>query len=326
MAEPTDTALREAYATVVEGGRAFWRQAPAGCVRVSGPDRVDFLHRQTTNDVKRLGQGNVLPNVLTAPTGRILAAFTMLAEPEAIALIAPLGVTAWLADYLRRRIFFMDHVAVDDASAELAQFDLGGAAAGGLLQSLGIDAAPEGELLAQGEGLRAFAIAAGAPLNPLYRIVAPAEAAAEVTARLAAGEGVVLPDGAFEVLRIEAGLPAAGHELTDAYTPLEVGLRGWVASDKGCYTGQEVIARQITYDKVTKSLVGLRLASMVEPGATLTGDGRRCGEVTSVAESPRYGPIALAVVRRPADTPGTSLTAGEGESTVRGVVTALPFG
>jgi folate-binding protein YgfZ len=101
-------------------------------------------------------------------------------------------------------------------------------------------------------------------------------------------------------MRVEAGLPAAGAELSEDYTPLEAGLAAAISSTKGCYTGQEVLARQITYDKVTQHLCGLRLTRRAQPGGRVWApDGSPVGRVTSAATSPRFGEIALAVVKRP---------------------------
>jgi folate-binding Fe-S cluster repair protein YgfZ len=94
---------------------------------------------------------------------------------------------------------------------------------------------------------------------------------------------------------------------------------------KGCYTGQEVIARQINYDKIARRLVGLRLDAPVSAGATVLVEGRSAGEVTSAALSPRCGPIALAVLRRPHFAPGTPVSVTEAAGAVHGTVTALPF-
>jgi len=130
---------------------------------------------------------------------------------------------------------------------------------------------------------------------------------------------------AYETVRVEAGLPAAGRELTDAYTPLETGLRAAVHEAKGCYTGQEVLARQINYDKITRQMVGLRLETPVQRGAAVQVEGRGAGEVTSAVVSPRFGAIALAVVKRPHFEPGTVVMVASGEETARGEVVALPF-
>ena len=129
-------------------------------------------------------------------------------------------------------------------------------------------------------------------------------------------------DEAYQVRRIELGRPEPGAELTGEYSPLEAGLAWACAENKGCYTGQEIIARQITYDKVTRVLVGLVGDAPLSPGASLSADGRDVGTITSTAYSPLLGaPIALAIVKRPHDVPGSELQS-EGKS-VR--VTALPF-
>jgi tRNA-modifying protein YgfZ len=132
---------------------------------------------------------------------------------------------------------------------------------------------------------------------------------------------VELSDAEYEILRLEAGLPAAGHELTEEYTPLETGLEQLVSTSKGCYTGQEVLARQVNYDKVTRHLAGLRLKAEVPAGSSVTSEGKPAGIITSIAISPRLGPIALAVLRRPYHEPGTAVSVGE----IKGTVEALPF-
>jgi folate-binding protein YgfZ len=129
-------------------------------------------------------------------------------------------------------------------------------------------------------------------------------------------------ESAYERYRIELGRPVAGHELTDAYNPLEAGL-AWVCADnKGCYTGQEIIARQITYDKITKSLVGLRSAHLLPVGAEILVDGRAVGAVTSATENmDAQAPIALAIVKRPFHEAGATLSV-DGQAVE---VVTLPF-
>lgn len=84
-------------------------------------------------------------------------------------------------------------------------------------------------------------------------------------------------DKQYNVLRIEADLPRAGYELTGEYTPLEVGLKNMVSETKGCYTGQEVIARQINYDKVTQSLTGLNLQESIQIDERIWFDNKSVG-------------------------------------------------
>lgn len=317
--------LGEGYRAAREGA-AFRPLPDAGYVRVGGEDRTDFMQRQTTNDVRLLGSGKALVNVLASPTARILHAFTMLQEPEHLALVTVAGGEA-LAAYLRGKIFFMDKVTVEDASAEFSQFDLDGPQAGDLLTQIGLERAP-------GEGERADAHVGGAPLTVFgrkglagvgYWLLAPTGHGADVERALLDAGAVPLGEEAYDVLRVEAGLPAPGAELTEDFTPLETGLAYTVSTSKGCYTGQEVLARQINYDKVSRQLVGLRLKEPAPAGSAVRAEGRPAGTVTSVARSPEHGWIALAVVKRPHHEPGSSVAVQTASGEVGATVSALPF-
>jgi folate-binding protein YgfZ len=109
------------------------------------------------------------------------------------------------------------------------------------------------------------------------------------------------------------------------YTPLENNMNWAISSTKGCYTGQEVIARQITYDKVTRKLVGVRLGAEVAVGSTVFAGKQAAGTVTSTALSSKFGPIALAMIKRPHNETGADVTIGDQDSGVLGTVADLPF-
>ena len=223
----------------------------------------------------------------------------------------------------------MDKVTLVDASAELVQLDLLGPGSPAILAQLGIDPALQpGQVVSsmyEGALLQALALEPAFGLG--VRLLIPTGAAAVLEEFITTGGAVRLLDEDYSILRIEAGLPAAGAELSEDYTPLEAGLLAAISSTKGCYTGQEVVARQLTYDKVTQHLCGLRLEDHAQPGERLwAADGSPAGKVTSVAASPRFGEIALAVVKRPHHQLGETLRVGETvETTVRGQVVALPF-
>lgn len=317
--------LPEDYRAAKEG--AVFRPLPAaGYLRLSGGDRMDFLQRQTTNDVSALRGGRALMDVLTSPTARILDVFELILEDEHIGVLTQPGRGEGLASYLRGKVFFMDDVAIEDASEEIVQVELDGPHAADVLTRLGAEQVPEqGELVEERINDAAVRIIGQAGLAGTgYRLLIPAAQADEVEAALRGVGAVRLSDAVYEVLRVEAGLPAVGAELSEDYTPLEVGLSDAVSLSKGCYTGQEVLARQVNYDKVTRQMAGLALEQPVPPGSALRAEGRPAGAVTSVAESPVHGWIALAVVKRPHDEPGSELTVRTDDQEIRATVRTLP--
>ena len=119
-------------------------------------------------------------------------------------------------------------------------------------------------------------------------------------------------------VRVERGIPAFGKELTEDYNPHEANLVHHVSFSKGCYIGQEVIARLQTYKKVSKYLVGLRWrGDGLEPGSFLAHGGKRVGIVTSVARVPHTGAnVGLGYVRKQFAAPGRTV-ADDGGNEIR---------
>ena len=307
-------------------GAAFFPQVSAGYLVIGGADRVAFLQRQSTNDVRLLSPERALVTALTSPTARILDVLTLLAEPETITALTLPDRGVETAHFLRSRIFFMDKVSVDDTSAAYKQVDLIGPKAGEGLGRLGVNRPPQvGEVLSSEVAGNAFRVLGQRGFG--YRLLVPAASSEMVAALLVEAGAIALTPQSYTILRVEAGLPAAGHELVEEYTPLEAGLEWAISDAKGCYTGQEVIARQITYDKVTRHLVGLQAEADLSLGERLwpPQEERPAGSVTSAAISPRFGPIALGIIRRPFDEPGTRLAVGEPSGDRFAMVTALPF-
>lgn len=305
---------------------AFYHQSAIGWLRISGPDRVDFLQRQSTNDIKRLSDGNTLTTVLTDPAARILDVLTLFEDDEGFAAVTLPGNAEKTSAFLRSRIFFMDQVKLEDESDTYIHFHLIGPQTERTLEQLGVNAIPEDTALVD------LAVD-GAPAHLFRRwdwgwqISARLEVHEPIEAALEAAGAVRLSEASFTSLRVESGIPAGGHELTNDYTPLETGLRALISDTKGCYTGQEVIARQITYDKVTRHLVGLRLSALVEHGSRLwSPEGNQpAGEITSLVNSPRFGLIALGIIKRDFSRPGTSLRIGRDKSGGTAEVVTLPF-
>jgi folate-binding protein YgfZ len=306
-------------------GAALIARGVGDVIRLSDADRHDFLHRMTTNAINGLPPGRSVVTVLTSPTARILFVFTVLARQEDLLLLPAPGQGGALARHLRGQIFFMDKVKLQDVGNDWARLRLVGAQAATVAAACGLPVAdlPNGGWVAREE---VIALAQGDYDLPGYELLVSAARHADLRDRLLATGATPVGPAAVEARRVELGRPAPGAELTEEVNPLEAGLAWTCADNKGCYTGQEIIARQITYDKVTKSLVGLRSAALLKPGSEVRAEGRSAGVVTSATYSPALdAPIALAIVKRPYNQPGTTVQVVCDNAGNDAHVVALPF-
>lgn len=163
-----------------------------------------------------------------------------------------------------------------------------------------------------------------------YRLLVPVAALESTRAALVAEGARFVAKEAAECARIEAGRPLWGMDMDESTLPQEVNLEalGAVSFTKGCYTGQEVVARLHFRGHVNRRLMGLRIEGAVAPerGAELTNlEGAACGDVRSAVVSPRFGPIALGMVRREVDA-GAQVSTRVAGASVSVEVTGLPFG
>ncbi|MCW5887608.1 MAG: hypothetical protein KIT07_05750 [Anaerolineales bacterium] len=275
---------------------AYYRVAQPGALRLGGATRAEYVQRQTTNDVGLLSPQRAVPSVLTNPSARILEVFTLLAHGDHFLLLTQPGHAPGLEAYFKRHLFFNDQVTIEDTSAAWAQYELYGPQISKALAAVGLAAVPALDEV----------LAGSIDHQPVYALgdagrtclLVPAALADALAAQWATE---ALPSLSFderEILRIEAG-QAGAPEFTAANTPFEVGLGRYVSASKGCYTGQEVLARQVTYDKVARGLVRLHAAQPLVSGSAVELDGRNAGTLSSVAHSPQHGWIGLAVLRKP---------------------------
>lgn len=285
----------------------------------TGPDLLDLLNRLSTKAVTRLEPGRGCATVLTTNKGRIVERlFVHHLGDDGLLLIAGPGGGKRAADHLARYTF-AERTGLSDVGDGWFHLSLVGPAAGRTLEQAGLPRPePFGAYAAQGvrvlgeDGLSAEG----------FSIVGPRERESAIRPRLRVPEA----DGeAAEAWRILRGLPAAGHELTEEQNPLEAGLWDAVDFDKGCYVGQEVVARLNTYDKVSRALVGFRSTVLPEEGAPVLDGDRRVGMVTSALLVPgQEDAFGLAFVKRGHAEPGNRLAVGDpGSATL--TVHALPF-
>lgn len=309
-----------------------------GHLRLTGADRIRFLQGMLTNDVARLGPGQGCHAAMLTVKGRILADLRVYVGAAAchIELDAP-----W-AEKLRQEIdrhLFADDVTVEDQSAESAAVVVYGAGGAALLADLLPGGSSQNQTLAATlEGLAPYQFittedlrvsADPELLQPGWRVVGARPAVAALGERLRAARAAVLDEAGYEVLRIEAGRPRYGIDMSEERMPTEARLDDAISYSKGCYAGQEVIVRLRDQGHLNWKLMGLRLSGQtpVPPRTRLSAPERaEAGEITSSVVSPRLGPIALGYVHRSQYTPGTVLTVQDPAGERTATVVDLPFG
>ncbi|MGH9442543.1 MAG: YgfZ/GcvT domain-containing protein [Thermoanaerobaculia bacterium] len=268
-----------------------FRIGPAALVEIAGKDRDSFLQGQCTNDVLRLAPGAVARAATLSPKGKLLADFRI-ARLDPIRILTAPGRAAALASHLRKYAVFQD-VRIENVESELFLIELYGS----------------GPLPAPAPGRLVDSSFAGHPVQvwpPFFETSASwlvsRQAAPAVEAELSSSRARVSPEDA-ECLRIEAGRPEYGKDMDDSNLPDEIGMDDAISTTKGCYVGQEIVARLRTYGRVNRRLVGWAFSPswLPVPGTRLGRPGepdRELGVVTSSADSPRLGPIGLGFTHR----------------------------
>ena len=275
-------ALEAAQNGVVICDRAHW-----GLIKVTGGDRLRFLHNQSTNNFERLKPGEGCDTVFVTSTARTIDLATAYITDDAVLLITSPNRYKYLLEWLDRYIFFADKVELSDITDKNAIFSLIGAQSNALVTKLGLEAII-GQPLGNHQLISDIQIAVGSGLtNTGYTLIVPAENAANVWKSLVEAGAVPMGDWVWEQLRIKQGRPAPDKEITEDYNPLEAGLLQTISFDKGCYIGQETIARLNTYKGVKQNLWGIKLNAPAEIGSVIMVGEEKVGKLTSIVESDR---------------------------------------
>lgn len=299
----------------------------------SGPDFLGLLHRLSTGDVRGLLPGSGAETVLTSPKGRIVERlFVHHLGAAGVLAVAGAGSGPRVVEHIRR-FTFAENTGLSEVSEATRLFALSGPRAAEALAALGLTPPqPLGASEGVVAGVAVHVLGEDGLSSAGFAVAFPAPAAGAVETALAAAVaavgGRVTDRGVLEAYRVLRGLPAAGHELTLDYNPLEAGLWNAVSFDKGCYVGQEVVARLRTYDKVSRTLVGLELApagALPLPGSALLFGARTIGALTSAVRPPGRGPVGLGYVKRRESRTGLELRVGKAEASGMARLSALPF-
>ena len=301
----------------------------------SGPDHLDLLHRLTTNHFLELPPGEGLEAVFPDNRGRIVCcgSFTRL-DPDTTLLVIPSSNGERLVEWLDRYIF-NEEVSICNLTPKTAAIELIGPES--IASLSGVCPMVEGGR----KLISAHHLITTTSQDPWLvglqygrltgvRVMGNSAVLETLLSQLHVAGTVQLSENGFEIIRVEEGCPALERELTEEHNPWEAGLDRAIHLGKGCYLGQEVIARLDTYDKVKQRLVGLRMRVACQTRGSsrlVSSDGRNAGKLTSSVLSPTItSRIALAYVRNQFCTPGTELVFEEGDGSHSPVfVSELPF-
>ncbi len=309
-------------------GLAIADRSRYGKVRMTGKDGPDLLNRLTSNEMLNLVPDHFTTTVLTSNKGRIVEHLTVYptAENELALLCGPDNAQK-VIDYIDKFVFGED-VQMTDATSELALFHVLGKDASQAITKLTNNGALFSERLLLSVdigGAHAFVsqapTIAGAP--GAYVMCGVADAP---QVQRAIGATSISAE-AYEVLRVEAGVPMHDKELTEEHNPWEARLNMSIDLHKGCYVGQEVIARLNTYEKVARLMVGLEFSSALPTaGSKLFADGNEVGDITSAVFSLRLNKnIGLGYVRMKWTSVGSKLNVSTVDSGQTAAIADLPF-
>jgi folate-binding protein YgfZ len=322
MLSPSEFAAIEKHAGLID-------RSDRVRLAIKGPDRARFLHNLTTNEVKRLPAGRGCESFVTSPQGKIIAHVIVLVSDDQISVgMDPAAAPAALTHFRKYGVF--DDVEIEDRGAATFELHLAGPRAAELIRRVGgrLPEDLEHAHIMSELGENPVRVARESPtVLPGFTLMGekPAEQPIRETLGMIGRElGLVAVDAeSFEVLRIEAGTPVFGKDITDKNLPQEIARDDRAISFvKGCYLGQETVARIDALGHVNQLLKGLRFDEQAPcpiAGAPLERDGKPAGVITSATWSPgRNAPIALALIRASSSVRGMRLrvaSAGEPGST-----------
>ena len=308
----TDVAITQQELLGARTGCVLADRPDLATVELCGDDVLRYLHTVSSQHTADRRPGEAASALLLSPKGRIEQAFRLAVLPAGALVDTDAGAVEALAERLRRFVFRYD---VEVGAPVPGGVSLLGPGSAAVAAGAGLPVPERPGLAGLAPGLAVHRTELGLDL------VGPGAAAAGE--RLAGGGLPLVPFQVLEVLRVERGLARWGLELTDDVLAEEAGLLGsHVHLDKGCYPGQETVARVHNLGQVQRRLAGLRFDGEPPPPRTelRTEDGRRAGQVRSGVAHPELGPIALAYVRRTVAA-GQRVLAGDQAATV----VDLPF-
>lgn len=298
----------------IQAGVALCDRSHWGRLQLTDHDRQTFLHNQSTNNIQALKPGEGCDTVFVTSTARTIDLATVYVLDASLIVVVSPNRREYLMQWLDRYIFFGDKVKLQDVTEQTALFSLLGTESEALLQRLGVNPVPNlpyahhREINLAGRPVR-LGVGSGLAVNG-YTLWMDVTDAAFVWPALIEAGAMPMGDRAWEQLRIQQGRPKPDAELTEEFNAVEACLWQAISISKGCYIGQETIARLDTYRGVKQQIWGIQLTSAdVEIGTPIMVEAEKVGVLTSVTPTANGG-FGLGYVRTKAGGAGLPVQVG----------------
>lgn len=317
--------LEEQQEAVRAGAGLLDRSEQRGRLALTGPDAEEFLNGQVTNEIAGLRSGEGRYAAFLTHKGKMLGDLRVLAvgepagaEPRELLLDTERPALQALFDMIRR--FKVGYrIELHKRTLEMGELSLIGPQAAMVAGAERLGAAEHANAAVELEGVAALAVRTDLGVDLFCESADTGRLAQALVSRGA----VPVSEQAAEALRVESGRPRFAQDLDESVIPQEAGLNERAVSfTKGCYVGQETVARLFYKGKPNRHLRGLRLSAPAEHGQEILLGERVVGAVGTAALSPGLGAVALALLRREAE-PGTEVAVGPGR--LPATVVELPF-
>lgn len=322
----------------IYNGVALRNISHQGIIELKGKDALDLVHRISTNNIKELPKEGVIDTIFTSEKGRFIGLTTLMNFENYQLLVCDRANKMKIISWIRKYVI-SDDVEVNDANTKYNLLELSGPQAESFATlvcgNVAGEMKPNTFKIIHTENILFFLIMLpGKRGNNNFWFLADFENSKRLITYMKEYKGVfnfnMIGEEAYDTYRIEQGIPIAPNEVNDDYNPLNANLNDLIDFKKGCYIGQEVIARLDTYDKVQKKLVGVKLNEQLElnNGQFVFEDkGIVVGKITSYTFSQKLKSyIGLAYIRTTHSTPGTQLTFKlSNNKIIKAEVHPLPF-
>lgn len=301
-----------------------------GRVQLFGDSRFEILNRMSSNKMIDMQADEGRATIFTNPNARIIDRIVAYNREDHLLLLTEPGRNSWLVNFLQKNIFFGDNARLVDITSETHMFGLHGPLLDAVLRDCAVDIdsiLPMFGAEAQVADATIYLARRKAISDKHLAIIVSkdhAPAVYEQIFEMGQAHGLLASGGlTYNTLRIRSGHPAR-PELNLDYIPLEIGLWDEVHFGKGCYTGQEIIARMESRGKLAKTIVSLNLSAMINAPAEVTLNGAKIGKMTSSVQAADGDIFAIAVIKTHAIEAGTEIMVADVPATVSGLIGEQP--